>query len=134
MPVWMRGEAIAYSTCATSVVWACRGTLTVHLLLFCLCALQEFRVTPTEGVVGVGKEAIVSLTFTAIKEVVLSASMTLSYGDVEGGLETSRVTKLKVRNHHPPWPGVRTCSPSLSMDARVTYVEGDACPPNLRRM
>lgn len=56
--------------------------------------------TPTEGVIAVGKEAIVSLTFTAIKEVVLSASMVLSYGDVEGGLETSRVTKLKVRSHY----------------------------------
>lgn len=34
-----------------------------------VCATQELRASPLEGVIAVGKEAVVAVTFNSIKEV-----------------------------------------------------------------
>lgn len=56
-------------------------------------AMEGFSVSPKEGVIKVGKEAVIAVTFTAIKEQVFNTGMTLLYADVEGGLAFPERTK-----------------------------------------
>jgi hypothetical protein len=61
--------------------------------------LEEFRISPAEGVIGVGQQAAIAVTFNTVKEAVLQGEVVLEFADVEGGLAdgSTRVNKLPVR-------------------------------------
>lgn len=62
-------------------------------------AIEGFSVSLKEGVIKVGQEAVIAVTFTALNEGVFNTGMTLHYADVEDGLAfPARTKQINVSN------------------------------------